>query len=40
MQIIQPSVEIMSAVDGQAILRHLEYEYCCDHDYMKGKWEK
>ena len=24
MQIIQPSVEIMSAVDGQAILRHLE----------------
>ena len=25
MQIIQPSVEIMSAVDGQAILRHLEF---------------
>lgn len=24
MQIIQPSVEIMSAIDGQAILRHLE----------------
>mgnify|MGYP003502574336 FL=1 len=24
MQIIQPSVEIMSAVDGQTILRHLE----------------
>lgn len=24
MQIIQPSIEIMSAVDGQAILRHLE----------------